>query len=128
MRLIGFIAFFIALSTVTAAHAQRAVASGGMIRIASFGSVDQACHPIGLPTVNLLAQPYGGVVVVKTMRGYLNFPAWNTRARCNTLKLPQTGIFYQTTPGFHGYDQVTFEVIFPDTGRVRRFSVPISVR
>ncbi len=128
MRLISFAAFFISLMTVSIAHAERAVASGGMIKVASYWSVDQACHPIGLPTVNLLARPYGGVVVVKTVRDYVSFPIWNTRARCNTLKVPQTRIFYQSTPGFRGDDQLSFEVIFPETGVVRRFNVPISVR
>jgi hypothetical protein len=128
MRLIGFAAFFIALLNTAIAHAERAVASGSMITIATFGSLDQACHSTGLPTINLLARPYGGVVVVKNVRDYSNFPTWNTRARCNTLKVSQMRIFYQSTPGFYGSDQVVFEVIFPETGRVRRFRVPISVR
>ncbi len=128
MRLIGFAAFFAGLMTMTAAYAQRAVASGGQIQIVSFVSLDQACHSNGLPAVNLLARPYGGVVAIKTAYGYSNFPSWNTRSRCNAMKVPQTRVLYQSTPGFRGSDHVEFEVIFPVTGVVRRFDVPISVR
>ena len=116
------------LSTfVVPAAAEVAVVSGGSVKLGTFGSVDPVCHPLGGPSVSIIEQPHAGAVLVSAVRDYPNFSTLNTRAACNTRKVPQTRITYQSSAGFVGTDSAAVELVFPG-GNVRRFRFTISVR
>jgi hypothetical protein len=124
-----FFYFAIVIFSLTAisAHGEVAVASGGRVTLRSIGSFDQVCHSLGPMTVGVIEQPHAGTILVDHVNDYPNFAAYNTRSRCNTLKLPQTRISYQSTAGYIGPDQTVIETIGP-MGNVLRFRFTISVR
>jgi hypothetical protein len=109
------------------AHAEIAVAAGHSVSLMTMSSIDQACHPLGPVTVNVISPPQGGFLAITQVKTYPNFNALNTRSRCNTLKLPATQVIYQSSGTFLGLDIVTIEAIFPG-GDVKRIRIPVSVR
>jgi hypothetical protein len=121
------VAFFVFCGIALPARAEIAVVSGGRVKLATMGSFDQGCHSLGRTSVSIIQQPHSGAVLVDTINDYPNFPATNTRSRCNTLKLPETRILYQSSPGYVGTDEVIVETIAPE-GAVRRLRFFISVR
>lgn len=114
-------------STIFPANAEVAVASGGRVMLRTVGAFDQVCHSLGPMTVNVTQPPRAGTITAERILGYPNFPAYNTRSRCNTMKLPQTRVMYQSTPGYIGWDDVEFEMIGP-LGQVTHSRFVISVR
>lgn len=118
---------FLALWSPLQAKAEIVVIPGGRVTLSTIGSFDQVCHSQGRMTINVIEQPQGGSILVDNVRGYPNFAAFNTRSRCNTLKLPQTRVQYQSAPGYTGTDETVIEFIGP-LGRVFRRRYVISVR
>jgi hypothetical protein len=129
MRFFYFIAILFSLASLAAipAHGEVAVASGGRVKLTSLGAFDQVCHSLGPMTVGVIEQPHAGTILVDRVNDYPNFPAFNTRSRCNTMKLPETRISYQSTAGYIGQDETLIEIIGP-MGRVLRYRFIISVR
>jgi hypothetical protein len=111
MRLFYFV--ILSLLAAGAARAEVAVVSGGRVQLTAISAVDQVCHSLGPMSVGVLQQPHAGSIIVDTIKGYPNYPAFNTRSHCNTLKLPQTRISYQSAPGFIGSDETVVEIIGP---------------
>lgn len=109
------------------AQAEVAVGSGGRVTLVALGSFDQGCRSQGRIIVNVIESPHAGSILVDQINGYPNFSALNTRSRCNTLRLPQTRVRYQSAAGYAGTDEMVLEFIGP-LGRVFRHRFTVSVR
>ena len=116
-----------AVATLSVAKAEVVVSAGRSVSLMTLSSIDPTCHALGAVTVNVIEQPRGGYVEVSRTRDYPNFNTLNSRARCNTLKLPATRVTYQSAGNFLGLDFVTVEAVYPE-GNVRRIRVAVSVR
>ena len=120
-------AFCMALATFNGAKAEVVVAAGHSVSLMTLSSIDPTCHALGPVTVTVLEQPRGGYIQVSQTRDFPNFNTLNSRARCNTLKLPATRVTYQSAGNFLGLDSVTVEAIYPEGG-VKRIRLAVSVR
>jgi len=106
---------------------ERIVTAGRTQKIDYFAAVDPSCQSMGAMTINLLAPPHAGQIQLTRGREYPNFSAFNTRARCNTQKVPATQLLYTSAPGYAGEDEFTLEAVGP-LGAARRWRYRITVR
>jgi hypothetical protein len=126
MRFISTFIFMFLIAAVPA-QAEIAVVSGGRVKLTAAGFFDPVCHSLGPLTVGVSLQPHAGSILVNHGLDYPSFSVFNTRSRCNTLRLPMTLVSYQASAGYVGTDETALEIVGP-TGRIIRLRYVISVR
>ncbi len=99
---------------------ERLVNAGRTQKIGFVVALDPACRSLGPVSVNLLDPPHAGQIQLAQGREYQDFSAFNTRARCNTQKVPATQILYTAPPGYAGEDDFTIEIVDQLGGMQRR--------
>ena len=96
------------------------------LRVATLFDVNPDCSVIGIPTVRILESSKNGNITVEKGSGFPNFPASNSRSKCNGNAVDGEVIFYMPGPGYLGADAVIVEIIYPDgTASTRRYAIEV---
>jgi hypothetical protein len=77
--------------------------------------------------VRITQPPQHGRVVIRNGRNFPNFPNSSKFYVCNTRRVPGVEAFYQSEPGYTGFDSVGFETIYPN-GAYRQDTKNVQVR
>jgi hypothetical protein len=84
-------------------HAAGATAGVRSLLKAHF-AVDEACAPLPLPTIAVSVQPKLGTLTVEETVASVVDPG----GECDGRSVPAAGIFYETTPGTVGFDELAY--------------------
>jgi hypothetical protein len=104
----------------------RVVARDQKLRVATLFDLNPDCSVIGIPTVRILESSKNGGIIVEKGSGFPNFPANNSRSKCNSNAVDGEVIFYMPESGYVGADAVLVEIIYPDgTARTRRYAIEV---
>ena len=96
------------------------------LRVATLFDLNPDCSVIGVPTVRILEPSKSGSITVEKGTGFPNFPASNSRSKCNANSVDGQVIFYMPEAGYVGTDSVTAEIIYPDgTASMRRYAIEV---
>jgi hypothetical protein len=96
------------------------------LRVATLFDLNPDCSVIGIPTVRILESSKNGNVTVEKGTGFPNYPANNSRSKCNSNAVDGEVIFYMPGPGYVGADAVTVEIIYPDgAASTRRYAIEV---
>jgi hypothetical protein len=122
-----FAAVLGSLMIASAAEAQsesKAVASGGVLRLAHFASVNPDCTSRGITVVRVNEAPTHGTVRMRRERGFTTF---RNQQQCDDRRVDGVTVEYRPERGYLGADRVGLDVIFP-TGNERLRVYNITVR
>ncbi|WP_271023074.1 hypothetical protein [Rhizobium sp. RCAM05973] len=89
------------------------VTSGKREKIGQSWHLNPDCSVSRLPTARVIEEPQHGKVSVVNQKG-LVATAKGQFARCNSLRLPVTAIYYQSAPGYVGSDKLVARVSYGD--------------
>ena len=96
------------------------------LRVATLFDLNPDCSVIGIPTVRILESSKNGSVTSEKGSGFPNYPANNSRSKCNSNAVDGEVIFYMPGPGYVGADAVTIEIIYPDgAASKRRYAIEV---
>jgi hypothetical protein len=96
------------------------------LRVATLFDLNPDCSVIGIPTVRILESSKNGGVIVEKGSGFPNYPANNSRSKCNSNAADGEVIFYMPEAGYVGADAVMVEVIYPDgAASTRRYAIEV---
>jgi len=96
------------------------------LRVATLFDLNPDCSVIGIPTVRILEPSKNGSVTFENGSGFPNYPASNSRVKCNASSVDAELIFYMPGSGYVGVDSVTVEIIYPDgTASKRRYAIEV---
>lgn len=92
--------------------------SGQQQRLDFFASLDNACVPLGRPSVAVIRPPAHGHAEGRQFAYYPGYSANNPHAHCNDRKVPGEALFYTSDPGYAGADPFIVSVLFPSGNRI----------
>jgi hypothetical protein len=96
------------------------------LRVATLFDLNPDCSVIGMPTVRILEPSKNGSVTVEKGTGFPNYPASNSRSKCNSNTVDGEVIFYMPGSGYAGSDSVLVEIIYPDgVASTRRYAIEV---
>jgi hypothetical protein len=96
------------------------------LRVANLFDLNPDCSVIGIPTVRILESSKNGNVTLEKGTGFPNYPANNSRSKCNGNAADGEVIFYMPQPGYVGADAVMVEIIYPDgAASTRRYAIEV---
>ena len=96
------------------------------LRVATLFDLNPDCSVIGIPTVRILESSKNGNVTVEKGTGFPNYPATNSRSKCNGNAADGQVIFYMPEAGYVGADAVMVEIIYPDgVASMRRYAIAV---
>jgi hypothetical protein len=90
------------------------------LRVAFLYELNPDCSVVGVPAVHFIEQPKNGKVSVENGNGFSNFPASNTRSKCNSSRSDGAVISYTPNPGYIGDDSISTEIIYHDGSSIKR--------
>jgi hypothetical protein len=114
-------------SGTAAAQATINVVAGHQVQVRWAYSVNPDCSSAGQIVVRITQPPQHGRVVIRNGRNFPNFPNSSKFYVCNTRRVPGVEAFYQSEPGYTGFDSVGFETIYPN-GAYRQDTKNVQVR
>lgn len=107
-------------------EASRVAARDQKLQVASLYYLNPDCSVMGIPVVRIVEPSKNGNVTFEKGAVFPNFPATNSRAKCNGGSVDGEIIFYMPQPGFLGADAVMVEIIYPDgTASTRRYLIEV---
>jgi hypothetical protein len=121
------VALLTSLMIASEAEAQteiKAVASGTVLRLAHFASVNPDCTSRGVTVVRVTDAPTHGAVQIRRERSFTTF---RKQQQCDDQRVDGTTVEYRPERGYLGPDRVGLDVIYP-TGNERMRVYDISVR
>jgi hypothetical protein len=77
--------------------------------------------------VRVLKQPSQGTLEIARERGFTNYAADNTRAKCNAQEVELTRVWYKSNADFKGHDRAQLEAFFT-TGHSIKTTLQITVK
>lgn len=89
------------------------VKSGKREQIRQSWHLNPDCTVSHVPTVRVIELPRHGTATISDEKGLIS-KAKGQFARCNSLKLPVAGIYYQSAPGYIGRDKFIARVSYGD--------------
>lgn len=120
-------ALLTSLMIASAAEAQtesKAVASGSVLHLAHFASVNPDCTSRGITVVRVTDAPSHGAVQTRRERGFTTF---RKQQQCDDRRVDGITVEYRPERGYIGTDRIGLDVIYP-TGSERTRVYEISVR
>lgn len=114
------------LLSITAAQADKAVASGRPLMLYHYYSTNPDCTSAGEVVMRVAQGPEHGRVSVRRAGIFPNFPVNNVRSACNRRRVPGVEAVYVSQRGYLGPDLVVLEVLSP-SGRSLHVTVSIHV-
>jgi DNA-binding transcriptional regulator YhcF (GntR family) len=117
MRSGTLVAALASLMIASAAEAQsesKAVASGGVLRLAHFASVNPDYTSRGITVVRVTDAPSHGSVQTRRERGFTTF---RKQTQCDVRRVDGVTVEYRPERGYLGTDRVGLDVIFPSFTR-----------
>jgi len=125
LRAAALVGLLVTASTVQA-QSLTAIA-GHPVKLYTGYSTNPDCTSEGDLQVRVTQAPQHGRITVKTAGVFPNFPASNVRSACNRRRVPGVLVHYVSERGYSGFDQLGFQVIFPN-GASRTFSGSVTVQ
>lgn len=105
---------------------QRGALPGKRQQVAFLTAANPDCSPVGI-TPDLTFRPEHGTVEFVSLNDFGEWPSSNPRSKCNDRRVPGTGVFYTSDPGFRGTD--TFVVTWVTAGGFRNtWSIAVNVQ
>jgi hypothetical protein len=104
----------------------KTVASGGVLKLGHYTSVNPDCSLLGMPVVRVSVAPMHGVVRTMKTSDFSHFAA-AAFDRCNTRRVAGVSVEYRPERGFAGTDTFSLDIIYA-SGRERAESFAITVK
>lgn len=104
----------------------RTATSGHRERVGRAWHINPDCSTAGAPTIRIVEPPAHGKLTLVAEREVLT-DAKGRFAKCNSLKLPVIGYYYQSIAGYSGSDRFTLRVSFGN-GKVSDSIINIQVQ
>jgi hypothetical protein len=114
------------LLSVSAAYADKAVASGRPLHLYHAYATNPDCSSVGAVVLRVVQPPAHGRVSIHQAGVFPNFPPANPRSACNRRRVPGVQATYVSERGYVGLDSVVLQALFP-AGREIDVSVSIHV-
>ena len=114
------------LLSITAAHADKAVASGKPLHLYHAYSTNPDCTSTGEVVMRVVQGPEHGRVSIQRTGVFPSFGPDNVRNVCNRRRVPGVQATYISQRGYLGSDFVVLQVLYP-SGRGINVSLPIRV-
>ena len=114
------------LLSLSAAHAQKVVASGRPLMLYQAWATNPDCTSAGTVVIRVAQPPEHGRVTIRQSGVFPRFPESNLRSACNRRRVPGVQAIYVSQRGYVGPDFTMLEVLFP-AGRGLRVRLPIRV-
>jgi|GEM_PF-3690929 len=100
--------------------------SGKKKEFAHFMSVNPDCTSIGYAIVKVTKEPAHGKVSAEQGESFPDFLKENSRAVCNSKKIPSMVVSYQSEDGYLGMDSFSLEVVSA-SGQYSTYSYTMTV-
>ncbi len=103
----------LAIGAADGANAQgivKIMASGSVLNLSNFASVNPDCTSKGKTVVRIVSGPAHGSITLREGPVFSFFPRL---PNCNSRKVPGVGVMYRPERGFVGTDSVSLDVIYP---------------
>jgi hypothetical protein len=101
--------------------------SGKPLKVDVYYSINPDCTSLGSTTIRLIEQPKHGTVEFRETTDFPYFREGNSRAHCNTRRVPVTQVIYIPAPGYTGPDSFQTDAVFP-SGSARTAQYKVEVR
>ena len=116
-----------AKASLPAVSLSRNALSGNEVQISAMNFVNVDCSSGPVPNVRVVTPPKNGSVRLDQTTITVDRPKDNARAHCNGKSVKAMGVYYKSSSGFNGNDEVVFDTDFLE-GTVWRYVVTINVR
>jgi len=128
IRVVPYALYVDVLSRLSAPSASRMAADSGQRgKIEAYFSLDPSCASKGYAIVIVVKRPNHGILSIEIGQDYPEFAKDTVQFDCDRQLAAATEVFYQSNPGFQGYDSFEVEVLWPDR-YLRRIAYILEVR
>lgn len=103
----------LAFGVASGANAQgivKIMASGSVLNLSNFASVNPDCTSRGKTVVRIVSGPAHGSITLRAGPAFSFFPRL---PNCNSRKVPGVAVMYRPERGFVGTESVSLDVIYP---------------